>query len=70
MINITYLRLFRFVVFVNVVYMLNIVQYSKRGSYIIIILYSMISLLIGYVLHESFTNDIIPAIFNDNLLIR
>lgn len=71
MINITFLRLFRFVVLINLVYMLNVIFYSKRGSYTLVSLYSIISLFIGFVLHrETFIVDVLIPFFSDNLIIR
>jgi hypothetical protein len=71
MFNITYLRLLRFVLFVNVVYMLNVIYYTKKGSFIVVFCYSLLSLLIGFVLHRNtFTNEVVYTFLNENLILK
>lgn len=71
MINITFLRLLRFVILINIIYMLNIRSYVHQGSFLSVSLYSLISLLIGLILHrDTFITDVFLPFFNENLLLR
>lgn len=71
MINITFLRLLRFIILINIVYLLNAKSYSRKGSYLMISIYSLISLFIGIVLHGStFVDDVLIPFFNENIIIR